>query len=134
MIVKASRNESTRINEPASTQAEFFATPWLKLALVAIACYALESRRAEADDKPNGKALFHAHCVTGHGPDGAGSKLGKRINVPDLRSRDVQRQSNADLIQIVSDGRKNMHSFKNALTQVEINSLIGYVRKLAVAK
>lgn len=128
MIAKGSKDEGTRISEPASTQAEFFAIAWLKLALVAIAC------RAAANDKLNGKAHFQAHCATCHGPHGPGSKLGKRINVPDLRWHDVQRQSNADLIQVVSDGRKNMPPFKNALTQVEISSLIGYVRKLAVTK
>ncbi|MGA8868171.1 MAG: cytochrome c [Candidatus Sulfotelmatobacter sp.] len=134
MIAKVSREDKMRTKAPAALSAELLSACWLKLALVAIAGYALAFAQAKAADKPNGKSLFHANCITCHGEDGSGSKLGKRINVADLRSPEVQHQSSADLARVISDGRKNMPAFKNALSKIEIDALARYVREFGAAK
>jgi hypothetical protein len=50
-------------------------------------------------------ATFRAKCAMCHGPDGSGSEVGKSMNVPDLRSPEVQKLPDAQLAQIISDGK-----------------------------
>jgi mono/diheme cytochrome c family protein len=56
------------------------------------------------------------------------------MNVPDLRSHDVQQLSDADLAQIISDGKSGMPSFKSSLSADQIQSLVKHVRALAAKK
>ena len=69
-----------------------------------------------------------------HGSDGAGTAVGKSLKVADLRSAEVQKKSDADLIQSVSDGKGNMPGFKGNLTDDEIHAAITFVRTLAAKK
>lgn len=50
-------------------------------------------------------ATFRTKCAMCHGPDGGGSEVGKSMNVPDFRSRAVQQLSDAELAQIISNGK-----------------------------
>jgi cytochrome c6 len=79
-------------------------------------------------------ATFRTKCATCHGPDGGGSEVGKTMNVPDLRSPEVQHLTNAELAQIISDGKMGMPSFKGSLSTVQIQSLVKYVRALGKKK
>lgn len=81
-----------------------------------------------------GKNIFQSKCATCHDQDGSGTTLGRRINVPDLRSPDVQKQPTEELGRAVMDGRKNMPSFKNSFSKSEVDALIVYVRGLASIK
>ena len=84
-----------------------------------------------AQDKVAGaKATFQAKCVMCHGPDGAGSEVGKSMNIPDLRSAAAQKLSNAELAQIISDGKAGMPAFKSSLSEAQIHSLVTYIRSL----
>jgi mono/diheme cytochrome c family protein len=65
-----------------------------------------------------------------HGQDGRGSQAGKSMNVPDLRSAAVQKLPDAQLAQIVSDGKGGMPSFKNSLSEDQIHGLVTYIRSL----
>src|ERR1700719_3846041 len=69
-------------------------------------------RAAGGQDSASAKATFQAKCAMCHGPDGAGSEVGKSMNIPDLRSEAVQRLPDAELVQIISDGKGAMPSFK----------------------
>ena len=53
------------------------------------------------------------------------------MNAADLRSAEVQKQSDAQLAQVISEGKKNMPSFSDTLTQDQIRALVAYIRKLA---
>jgi mono/diheme cytochrome c family protein len=88
---------------------------------------------ARANPAPNSAvstAMFRAKCAMCHGPDGAGSTVGKSMNVPDLRSPAVQKLPDAQLAQIISDGKGGMPPFKNSLSEDQIHSLVSYVRSL----
>ena len=75
---------------------------------------------------------YRLRCSSCHGVNGDGdTSLGKTLKAADLRSPEVQKQSDAQLAQIIADGRKNMPSFNNSLTQDQIRDLVSYVRKLA---
>jgi mono/diheme cytochrome c family protein len=74
--------------------------------------------------------MFRAKCAMCHGPDGAGSTVGKSMNVPDLRSPAVQKVRDAELAQVISNGKGGMPPFKNSLSEDQIHSLVSYVRSL----
>jgi mono/diheme cytochrome c family protein len=89
---------------------------------------------ASAPDTQKAKTLFQTKCATCHGPNGAGTSLGKRINASDLRSPEVQEQSDTDLAQVISNGKNNMPTFASSLTKEQIDALVAYVRGLASSK
>lgn len=79
-------------------------------------------------------ATYKAKCTICHGPDGGGSTVGKTMNVPDLRSEVVQKRSDAELAQLISDGKGAMPSFKKSLTDDQIHGLVTYIRALGRKK
>jgi|HubBroStandDraft_6_1064221.scaffolds.fasta_scaffold95210_2 cytochrome c6 len=78
-----------------------------------------------------GRAAFKGNCASCHGADGAGTPLGRSMQAPDLRSAEVQRKSDGDLAQTITDGRGDMPSFKRTLSAEQVHALIDYIRKLA---
>src|SRR5882762_8945341 len=86
-----------------------------------------------ANPGPDGAAsstTFRTKCAMCHGPDGSGSEVGKSMNVPDLRSPAVQKLSDAQLAQIISDVKGGMPSFKSSLTEEQIHALVAHIRSL----
>jgi cytochrome c6 len=69
-----------------------------------------------------------------HGPDGAGSEVGKSMNVPDLRAPVVQKLPDAQLAQVISDGKGGMPSFKSSLSEDQIHALVAHIRSLRQKK
>jgi cytochrome c6 len=81
-------------------------------------------------DSAASSATFRTKCAMCHGPDGSGSEVGKSMNVPDLRSPAVQKLSNAELAQVIANGKGGMPSFKSSLGEEQIHSLVSYIRSL----
>src|SRR3981189_1200780 len=73
-------------------------------------------------------ATFRTKCAMCHGPDGSGSEVGKSMNVPDLRSPAVQKLPDAELVQVISNGKGGMPPFKSSLSEDQIHSLVSYIR------
>ena len=81
------------------------------------------------------EATFKAKCAMCHGPDGAGATpTGKSLKVRDLTSPEVQKQSDAELNDIVSKGKNKMPSFAKSLKPDEITGLVAFTRGLAKKK
>ncbi len=80
-------------------------------------------------DKAATAGTYRTKCAMCHGPDGAGSAVGKSMNVPDLRSSVVQ-NTDAELAQIISNGKGGMPAFKSSLSDDQIHALVTYVRSL----
>jgi mono/diheme cytochrome c family protein len=133
MIMKVWKGRSKQ-TEVSGSVGKPLAIMWLALAVASSASFGLVHMEPETANNQTGKGLFQTKCATCHGPDGAGSKLGRRINVPDLRSSKVQGQSDTVLKQIISDGQKNMPAFRSTLNKVEIDSLIHHIRGFGIAK
>lgn len=73
------------------------------------------------------------NCKMCHGADGGGSTpAGKAMGARDLRVPEVQKQTDAEIAKIVSDGRKKMPAFKNQLSEKEIAAVVSFVRGLAL--
>jgi len=87
---------------------------------------------AQADDAAT---LFKSKCAMCHGPDGSGNTpTGKAMKVADLRSEEVQKQTDAQLIEATTNGKAKMPAFKGKLTEPQIKELVQYVRELAKKK
>jgi len=87
-----------------------------------------------AQDSAATAATFRTKCAMCHGQDGAGSEVGKTMNVPDLRSPEVRKLQDAALVQAISDGKGGMPSFKSSLTAEQIQALVKHIRTLAPKK
>ncbi len=75
---------------------------------------------------------FKAKCAMCHGADGSGNTaMGKKFNIPDLRSPEMQKKSKAELGTVIAKGKNKMPAFEGKLTADEIAQLAGYVRALA---
>ena len=108
----------------------FASIPMLML-FVGLTLFASSIARANpGPDRAAISATFRTKCAMCHGPDGGGSEVGKSMSVPDLRSQVVQKLPDAQLAQIISDGKGGMPSFKSSLSGEQIHGLVTYVRSL----
>jgi cytochrome c6 len=84
----------------------------------------------------DGAALYKAKCVGCHSDDGSGSgPTGKQLGVKDLRSDEVQKQTDAQLSDSIMSGvGKKMPAYKGKLTDDQIKGLVAYIRDLAKKK
>jgi cytochrome c6 len=107
-----------------------FASIFLLMLFVVLALFVASIARANPVPDSAASATFRTKCAMCHGPDGAGSQVGKSMNVPDLRSPVVQKLPDAQLTQIVSDGKGGMPPFKSSLSEDQIHGLVTYIRSL----
>ena len=85
-----------------------------------------------ASVRADGAGDFKAKCAMCHGADGSGSTAtGKALKVRDLGSADVQGQTDAQLTEIVTNGKNKMPAYKGKLTDDQIKGLVAYIRSLA---
>jgi mono/diheme cytochrome c family protein len=90
---------------------------------------------ASASGNDPGASTFEVHCATCHGQDGSGNTaIGKSIKIPDLHSAEVQSQPDAQLAEIIANGKGAMPGFKSNLSKDEIDALVKHVRQLAEKK
>jgi mono/diheme cytochrome c family protein len=108
-----------------------FASLMLLMLFVGLTLFVVSIVRADpGPDSAASSAAYRTKCVMCHGPDGSGSEVGKSMHIPDLRSPDVQKMSDAQLAQIISDGKGGMPPFKNSLSAEQVNSLVAHIRSL----
>jgi len=79
--------------------------------------------------------IYKANCVLCHSADGSGGNpTGKALNAKDLRSEDVQKQSDAELAEVIAKGRGKMPAFGAKLKPDDVTKLVAYIRGLANKK
>lgn len=105
-------------------------------AAVVSLCSLVPAPVSAAGDAAQGEAVFKkSKCAMCHAADGSASTpAGKQFKARDLRSPEVQKQSDAELATVIRDGKGKMPSFGSALKQEEIQDLVAFVRKLASQK
>jgi mono/diheme cytochrome c family protein len=74
-------------------------------------------------------ALFKDRCDMCHAAAGAGTALGKNLQIPDLRSDKVKREPDFALVQVIREGKNNMPPF-GSLDNRQIGELVSYIRTL----
>lgn len=102
---------------------------FFKLLLVFLAFPAI------AQAAEDGAALFKTKCAACHGQDGSGNTaMGKKQKVRDLGSAEVQKQTDAQLTDIIANGgaeKKPAHAYKKkGLTDEQINALVAFIHSL----
>jgi mono/diheme cytochrome c family protein len=81
-----------------------------------------------------GETLYKSKCVACHGDDGSGSAMGTKLGVHDFHSAEVQKQSDADLAGIITNGKNKMPAYGKSLKAEDITELVAYIRSRAAAK
>lgn len=82
-----------------------------------------------AEDAP---ALYKSKCAMCHGPDGRGdTTMGKKLAIRSLASADVQKQSDADLLRVITDGKGKMPAYGTKLDAAKIQALVAHLRTFA---
>jgi mono/diheme cytochrome c family protein len=108
-----------------------FAYAFLVIIFAGLTLFVFSIARANlGPDSVASAATFRTKCAMCHGPDGSGSTVGKSMNVPDLRSPEVQKLPDAQLAPIISDGKGGMPSFKSSLSEDQIHGLLTYIHSL----
>ena len=99
------------------------------LTLVGVSCclVAPSAMQAQSDaDK-----IYKTNCVICHSADGSGgSPTGKAMHAKDLRSDEVQKQSDAALSEVITKGRGKMPAFSAKIKPDDVAKLVAYVRAL----
>ncbi|MEW6213524.1 MAG: cytochrome c [Acidobacteriota bacterium] len=109
----------------------------IKVGVAAVALFAfvfLATHRspAVAAMHDEGAATYKAKCAVCHGADGRGNtEMGKKLNVRDLRSAEVQKQTDAQLSAVIAKGKGKMPAFGKTLSQDIIHDLVAHIRAFA---
>jgi len=77
------------------------------------------------------QTLYKTKCQICHGPDATGSPAGKKLGVKDFQSPEVQKQPDAELLEIARKGKLKMPAYEGKLTDAQLTDLIKYMRGLA---
>ena len=98
------------------------------VALVSLAILAFPSSlRAQSD----AAKLYKTNCVLCHATDGSGSSAsGKALKAKDLRSDEIQKKSDAELTEVIAQGKGKMPAFGKKLKPDEIKQLVNFIRAL----
>ncbi len=76
-------------------------------------------------------ATYKAKCAGCHGPDGSGmTPAGKAMKVRDFHSPEVQKETVAELADIITNGKNKMPKYDGKLKEAEIKDLAAYVHEL----
>lgn len=104
-------------------------TKYLALAGLAL-LFALASARSAAAQSP-GAAVFKEKCQMCHAADGSGNTpAGKAFKVHAFSSPEVLKESNADLLAVMKNGKNKMPAFAGKLTDQQFTELIAYIHTL----
>ena len=80
---------------------------------------------------PDGTALYKSKCVACHGADGSGqTPVGKSMKLKDLRSDEVQKQTDLELTKVISGGKGKMPAYGKQLSTADIQAIIAHLRTL----
>ena len=76
--------------------------------------------------------MYLDKCSVCHGKDGSGNTAkGRKLKAKDLRSAEIQKMSDADLIDAVANGKgKDMDGFQKELGADMVKQLVAYCRTL----
>jgi cytochrome c6 len=85
---------------------------------------------AESPVSDDVATTFKTKCASCHGLDGSGNTAaGKKLNARDLRSAEVKKMSDAQMITIIAKGKGKMPAAKN-LNADQIKEQVAYIRSL----
>jgi cytochrome c6 len=79
----------------------------------------------------SGADLFKSKCAMCHGQDGSGdTPMGQKLKTRDLRSAEVQKQTDAEFTTIITNGKPPMPAYGKTLAPADIKQLVTYLRNM----
>lgn len=98
---------------------------WFCALFLAFLLLPTASARADAE------ANYKAKCTGCHAADGTGdTPAGKATKVRDFHDPAVQKETDAELTDIIANGKNKMPKYRDKLKDTEIKELVDYVRML----
>jgi mono/diheme cytochrome c family protein len=85
-----------------------------------------------AADAANGKAIYDRSCKACHGVDGTANPAvakAMKVEIPDLKSQEVQALSDADIKNIIATGKGKMRPIK-AVSGSDADDVAAYIHTL----
>jgi mono/diheme cytochrome c family protein len=80
---------------------------------------------------PDGAATYKSKCASCHAADGSGNTAtGKAMKLRDLRSAEVQSQSDDQLYNIIAKGKGKMPGYEKTLGANACRELVAHTRRL----
>ena len=96
------------------------------------ACVQTKSKRRDgiviAESKSYEASLYRQHCAICHGTEAYGKEIDGKF-VPSLRFGDIENKSEQEIYEQIAHGKLPMPSFKNQLTEDEIQKMIIFIRR-----
>ncbi|MCU0239839.1 MAG: cytochrome c [Pyrinomonadaceae bacterium] len=95
-----------------------------------VACSENKSYKREfviADSKSYESSLFRQNCAICHGQEANGKELADGRLVPSLRYGEAAKKTEAEIYDQIKNGKLPMPSFKNQLTEEEIQKMVKFV-------
>jgi cytochrome c6 len=97
----------------------------LATALVFVLTLSLSARAQNASE-----TLYKSKCAACHSADGSGSVMGKKLGAHDFQTAEGQKMSDAELSDIITNGKNKMPVYGKSLKPEDIKGLVAYIRTL----
>ncbi|HVT43594.1 MAG TPA: cytochrome c [Thermoanaerobaculia bacterium] len=89
----------------------------------------LAAPAAHAGGDSQGVADYNAKCSSCHAKDGSGSTpMGKKMELRDLGSNEVQAQTDQQLVDITAKGKGKMPKYAGKLSEAQIKAIVAHIR------
>jgi mono/diheme cytochrome c family protein len=102
------------------------------VAIAAIAAFVATRSSAGIPGVPaDAAATYKSKCASCHGADGSGqTTAGKAMKLRDLRSTEVQSQTDDQLLAIIAKGKGKMPGYEKSLGAATCKELVAHMRTL----
>lgn len=103
----------------------------LSFITAAIACNQAAAPRKSfviADSKSYEASIFRQNCAICHGQEANGREIDGRI-IPSLRYGAAAQKTEAEIYDQIANGKLPMPSFRNQLTEEEIQKMVKFIRR-----
>jgi mono/diheme cytochrome c family protein len=105
------------------------------LSMGTVICLATLSVPSFLRAQNDAEKIYKTNCVLCHAADGSGnSPTGKALGAKDLRSDVVQKQTDSELAQAITQGKGKMPGFGKKLKPEDIQKLVAYIRAMPKGK
>ena len=102
-----------------------------RLFLSFIAASVLMALPTATQGQSDAAKLYKTNCALCHSADGSGdSPSGKALHAKDLRSEEVQKQSDEALSEVITKGKGKMPAFGAKIKPDDVKKLVTYLREL----
>jgi len=101
------------------------------IAFAVFACSSGKAKRNElviAESKSYEASIFRQNCAICHGQEANGKEMDGRL-IPSLRYGAAATKSEEEIYSQIKEGKLPMPSFKNQLTEEEIQKMVQFVRR-----